>query len=158
MRANSVGKKYVETDLAYVAGLIDGDGAIMAIIEPHHEKKFRFRVRIELKITQKRKKHLAFLPKLFCLGAVRQNRTTYDWISRDQIMIASFLSLIRPYSRIKQQQINSALKIIATPIRGAQDLLAVAREADALSRYNVRSNNRRKNYVTMIETYFSSND
>lgn len=158
MRANSVGKKYVEADLAYVAGLIDGDGAIMAIIEPHREKKFRFRVRIELKITQKRKKHLAFLPILFGLGTVRQNRTTYDWISRDQIMIASFLSLIRPYSRIKRQQINNALKIIATPIRSPQDLLAVARTADALSRFNVRSNNRRKNYVTMIEAYFSSND
>ena len=42
MRANAVGKECAEVDRAYLAGLIDGDGAIMAIIEPHSEKKFRF--------------------------------------------------------------------------------------------------------------------
>ena len=61
MRANSVGKSYSEVDLAYVAGLIDGDGAVMACIEPHNEKKFRFRVRVVLKVTQKYKKDLVFL-------------------------------------------------------------------------------------------------
>ncbi len=84
IRANAVGKECAEVDLAYIAGLIDGDGAIMALIEPHHEKKFRFRVRIELKVTQKEKKNLVFLPKLLGLGSVRKNRTTYDWITRDQ--------------------------------------------------------------------------
>jgi hypothetical protein len=34
-----VGKKYSKVDCAYLAGLIDGDGAIMAIIEPHNVKK-----------------------------------------------------------------------------------------------------------------------
>ena len=38
------------------------------------------------------------------------------------------------------------------------DLAYVAELADALSRFNVRSNNRRKNHVAMIQEYLSSND
>ncbi len=158
MRANAVGKECAEVDLAYIAGLIDGDGAIMALIEPHHEKKFRFRVRIELKVTQKEKKNLVFLPKLLGLGSVRKNRTTYDWITRDQKNLLQILSILRPYSRIKRRQIDIALKIIGTPIGSPRDLVHVARLADALSRFNVRSNNRRKNHTAMIKAHFSSND
>jgi hypothetical protein len=158
MRANSVGKECTVANLAYTAGFIDADGAIMAIIEPHREKKFRFRVRIELKVTQKHKRDLVFLVSLFGCGAVRANRTTYDWITRDQKEIARILLLLCPYSKTKQKQIKIAQKIIATPIGSKNDLIRVAKLADALSRFNVRSNNRRKNYVSMIQAHFSSND
>ena len=43
---NTVGKDATEVERAYLAGLIDADGAIMAVIERHKETKFRFRVRI----------------------------------------------------------------------------------------------------------------
>ena len=158
MKASAVGKKCVEVDRAYCAGLIDGDGAIMAIIEPHSEKKFRFRVRIELKVTQKDRKSLIFLPRLLGCGSIRANRTTYDWITRDQKEIVRVLSMIRPYSKTKWQQMDIATRIAQTPIRSRADLLRVARWADTLSRFNVRSNNRRKNHVTMIQAHFSSND
>ena len=158
MRANAVGKKCSVAERAYCAGLVDGDGAIMALIEPHGEKKFKFRVRIELKITQKHAKDLFFLTRLLGAGTIRQNRTTSDWITRDQTEIARILMLIEPYSRMKQAQIHYALEIIRTPIGEKRDLLRVARKADALSKLNVRSNNRRKNYATKIQEYFSSND
>ena len=50
---NSVGKMISEADWSYMSGLIDADGAIMALIETHAGKKFKCRVRIELKVTQK---------------------------------------------------------------------------------------------------------
>lgn len=158
MKANAVGKGCSVAERAYCAGLIDGDGAIMAIIEPHREKRFRFRVRIELKITQKCKEDLLFLVPLLGCGSVRQNRTTCDWITRDQQEILRVLSLIAPYSKMKQKQIHYAIKIIRTPIGEKRDLLRVARLADALSRFNVRSKNRRKNHVAMIQEHLSSND
>lgn len=158
MRANSVGKMCSEVDLAYVVGLVDGDGAIMACIEPHNEKKFRFRVRVVLKVTQKHKKDLVFLTKLFGCGGVRQNRTTFDWLLRDQKALALVLSKLLPYSKSKQQQIKLALKILSMKINSQKDLVQVAKTADALSRFNVRSNNRRKNYVAMIQERISSND
>lgn len=158
MRANSVGKMCSEVDLAYVAGLVDGDGAIMACIEPHQEKKFRFRVRVVFKVTQKHKEDLIFLEKLFECGLIRQNGSTYDWIVRDQQSLATILGMLLPYSRSKQQQIKLALDILHTEIVTKEDLLRVATLADALSRFNVRSNNRRKNHVTMIQEHISSND
>jgi hypothetical protein len=50
---NSVGKKFAEVDRAYLAGMIDADGAIMASIESHAEKKYGYRVRMVFKLTQK---------------------------------------------------------------------------------------------------------
>lgn len=158
MKANAVGKRCSVAERAYLAGLIDGDGAIMAIIEPHDEKKFRFRVRIEFKITQKWKRDLAFLPQLLGCGSIRTNRTTCDWITRDQKEIERILKLIRPYSKMKRKQIQYALEIIRTPIREFRDLKRVARLADAVSKFNVRSKNRRKNYAVLIQEHVSPND
>ena len=158
MKASAVGKRCSVAERAYCAGLIDGDGAIMALIEPHSEKKFRFRVRIELKVTQKHARDLTFLAGLLGCGSVRQNRTTSDWITRDQKEVARILELVRPYSKMKLRQIRHALEIVRTPIREENDLLRVARLADTLSKFNVRSKNRRKNYAAMIQEHFSSND
>ena len=158
MNASAVGKKCSVAERAYLAGLVDGDGAIMAIIEPHHEKKHHFRVRIEFKITQKEAEDLKFLPRLLGCGKIRTNRTTYDWLTRDQQQILWILNLIRPYSKMKQQQIQGAMKIIRTSIRSRKDLIRVARIADTLSKFNVRSKDRRRNFSNMIQEHFSSND
>ena len=158
MKASAVGKRCSVAERAYCAGLIDGDGAIMALIEPHSEKKFRFRVRIELKITQKNARDLVFLCKLLGCGSVRQNRTTSDWLTRDQKEVARILELIRPYSKMKLKQIQYALEIVRTPIKERSDLMRVARLADALSKFNVRSKKRRKNYAAKVQEHFSSND
>ena len=158
MRANSVGKKSVEVSNAYLAGLIDGDGSIMAIIEKHPAKKFGWRVRIVLKVTQKHEADLLFLVAMTNCGAVSKNGETYDWKTRDQNMVKEVLLNIQPYSRIKHNQVTIALQILNSDITSLEDLQAVATLADALSRFNVRSNNRRKNYVTKIQTLLSSND
>ena len=159
MNASAVGKKCSVVQRAYLAGLIDGDGAIMATIETHGEKKFHFRVRIELKVTQKYRKSLEFIPKLLGCGSIRTTKKmVHDWITRDQKEISRILTLLKPYSRIKQQQMNIALKIVATPVRSRKDLMRVAQLADSLSRFNVRSKNRRKNFAGMIQEYFSPND
>ena len=159
MKANAVGKRCSVAERAYLAGLIDGDGAIMAFIEPMKEKRFRFRVRVEIKITQKSDEDLKFLLPLLGCGSIRSNRmTTHDWITRDQKEVLRILSLIRPYSKMKQRQIAFAIEIIQTQINAHEDLIRVAQLADALSKFNVRSKNRRKNYATMIEEHFSPND
>ena len=150
MKANAVGKIHNEVDRAYLAGLIDGDGAIMAIIEKHSEKKFGFRVRLEIKITQKEEKILLILQKKYQIGRVVANRATYDWVIRDQSDIQTILNFISPYSLAKQPQIKLAGQILNMNVQTRTDLICVARLADALSRFNVRSKNRRKNYASMI--------
>ena len=164
MKVNAVGKISVEVRRAYLAGFIDGDGCIMATIERHGEKKFGFRVRIEIKITQKESGLLNTLCKEFKIGCVSKNRRidsdymTHDWIIRDKSHAIEILEYIKPYSRLKQKQITLALRILKREILTYKDLITNARLADTLSKWNVRSKNRRKNFATMIQTRISSND
>ncbi len=158
MPANVVGKVFSEAQRAYLAGFIDGDGAIMATIERHKEKKYGFRVRVTVKITQRDKKPVSWLTDTYGIGYVRKNRTTHEWIVRDQQHVDTLLALIEPFVHVKRRQVVLARAILATPVRSRGDLVRVARKADALSRFNLRSKNRRLNYVIMIQEYTSCND
>ena len=158
MKVNAVGKKFSEADRAYFAGFLDADGAIMATIEHHSEKKFRFRVRVTLKITQRDRKILDWFLALYQVGYIRRNRTTFDWIIRDQIVAGKILKILYPYLRVKRKQADIAKQILEKSIKTQRELIAVAQLADTLSQYNVLSQNRRKNFVTMIKDNFSSND
>ena len=59
---------------------------------------------------------------------------------------------------MKKQQIDYAQKIIEIPIKEFRDLKRVAQLADALSKFNVRSKNRRRNFAAMVQEHVSSND
>jgi hypothetical protein len=146
-----VGKPLSEVDRAYLAGFLDGDGAIMALIEKHSEKRFGFRIRLEVNVTQYHACDVAWLPDATGIGYVRRNLMTYQWVVRDQQAIKWLLKMIAPYTRGKQNQVALAMQILEHPIGSKEDLLAVARLADALSKFNVRSRNRRKNHAAMVQ-------
>lgn len=84
-------------DCAYIAGFFDADGAIMACIEKHSEKKFGFRIRLTIKITQKSKNLLEEIQKQIGLGYVRANRAVYEYDIKDQQDVGAFIDLIYPY-------------------------------------------------------------
>ena len=138
---------------AYIAGFLDGDGAITAVIEPHAGKKFRFRVRVAMDFYQHKDnvKLLLYLKKVFGEGSLgRSIRDTHKLSLRNQATLKNVLPLLYPFSRIKRNQIRIAMRIVRTAIRGENDLHKVARLADELSSHNVRSKGRRKNFSTMI--------
>gem|GEM_PF-3894391 len=141
-----------------MAGLIDADGAIIASIESHAEKKFKFRVRVIIKVTQKDQDILIWLKETTQFGRVVKNRTVFDWILRYQRHALIFLEMIKPFIRGKTNQLELALRILSTPVETYQDLISVAQLADTLASFNVRSKNRRKNYVSKIQETVSRND
>lgn len=156
MKANAVGKVYAEVDRAYLAGLIDGDGCIMATIERHGEKKFGFRVRVSIKITQKDQRLLVSLCRKYGIGNIKTNRQrteklTFDWIILDRNDVRLILDLIEPYTKAKGQQVALARQILGLSDATQQGLLKMARLADTLSKFNVRSKGRRKNFLAMIK-------
>ena len=122
----------------------------MAMIEPHREKKFGFRVRVVLKLTQKGRTLLDWFESKLGFGKVVSNRTTFDWIVRNQKDVEKIIVLITPFLRVKKEQARIALQIVRTSVESKDDLEMVARLADTLSAFNPRSRNRRKNYATMI--------
>ena len=146
-----MGKLLSEVDRAYLSGFLDGDGAIMALIERHKEKRFGFRVRVELKITQCHQSDVVWLVELTGVGRIVKNLNTYEWIVRTQREIAVLLRQLQPYVRVKREQIVLALQILDRPIRSRLDLIDIAQLADALSKLNVRSKCRRRNYAAMIQ-------
>jgi len=158
MEVNPVRKILSEANRAYLAGLIDGDGAIMACIEKHDEKKFGFRVRLYLKISQNDKKILNWCQSITQLGGIRINRTEYEWRIRDQKTVKSLLLKLLPYLKVKRKQAELAIKILESKINKFSDLLKIAQLADALSQLNIRSEGRRKNFATMIQENISPND
>jgi len=158
MVANVVGKKFSEVKRAYLAGFLDADGAIMAIIEKHQGKKYGYRVRVVFKITQCNDVVLFWFKNTFEVGLVRKNKTTYDWIIRDQKQVYYLLQLVAPYCKVKQNQVRIAMKILTIPVISKQNLLECAQLADTLSKFNVRSKNRRKNYASMVQEHLSRND
>ena len=146
-----MGKPLSEVERAYLAGFLDGDGAIMALIEKHPEKRFGFRVRLEVNATQYHECDVAWLPAQTGVGYIRRNLQTSQWVVRDQRAIEWLLLMIAPYSRSKQNQIALAIQILKHPILSKEDLIQVAHLADALSKFNVRSRNRRKNHAAMVQ-------
>ncbi len=163
MRANAVGKNCSEVERAYIAGFLDADGAIMATIESHAEKRYKFRVRVAVKITQHDRKILDWIRKVLGVGIVRANRAgqkgqTYDLHIRDRTHVQTILKLLMPHLRVKKRQAKMACEILGTEVNSSKDLINNARKADALSRFNVRSKNRRKNFVTKIQEQLSPND
>lgn len=150
----TVGKDLSDDNVrAYIAGFLDGDGAITAVIEKHTEKKFGFRVRVALDFYQHRDhiKLLRYLKKVFGEGSLGKSiRNTHKLSLRNQTTLKTILPLLYPFSRIKRNQIRIALRILDAAIHTKSDLLRVARLADELSSYNVRSRNRRKNFSTSI--------
>ena len=146
-----MGKSLSEVERAYLAGLLDGDGAIMALIEKHSEKRFGFRVRLEINATQSHREDVAWLPGQTGVGYIRRNLRTYQWVVRDQQAVRWLLDMIAPFTRSKTNQVALAIQILELRIESRQDLLEVAHLADALSKFNVRSELRRKNHAAMIQ-------
>jgi hypothetical protein len=158
MKVNPVGKTLSEVNRAYLAGLVDGDGAIMACIERHPEKKFRFRVRINIKISQNEDRILRWCKRITGFGHIRHNRTQYEWVSCDQKEIRKFLIFLLPYLKVKKSQAKLAIRILDAEVKTLANLIKIARLADALAKFNARSIGRRRNFVKMIKESVSSND
>jgi hypothetical protein len=146
MKVNPVGKNLSKAELAYLAGLIDGDGAIMAWIERHPEKKFKFRVRLALKVTLNQKQILEWIRKRVKFGYLKKNRNQYEWCSQDQEKIEKFLSKVLSFLKVKKKQAKIALKIAKIKVESFEDLVKKAKLADSLAKLNTRSEGIRKNF------------
>ena len=157
---NTVGKEIFEVDGAYLAGFLDGDGAIMATIEKHQEKKFGFRIRVIVKISQKDRKGLEWFLQKFEMGKINSNGRGHDWIIKDQNHARIILEIMLPYLKNKLEQAKIAKTILDLNInvKSKDEFLEIAKLTDSLAFLNVRSKSRRSNYSLMVQEVFSRND
>jgi len=138
---------------SYIAGFLDGDGAISAIIERHSEKKFGYRVRITLDFYQHQSNIavLEYVRAILGEGSLGKSiRNTHKLSIKNQSALIRILPLLYEYSIVKKKQIELALKILHSKVESKQDLIRNAKIADTLCGLNVRSKSIRKNDSSII--------
>ncbi len=156
MKVHAVGKKLTEVERAYCAGFVDADGAIMACIEKHGAKKFGYRVRVSVKITQKDPAVAEWFLSKFSVGRIKKNRFTtnkesFEWEVKDQKHATDVIAILTPFLRVKKKQALLASRILKACVHSRASLIRIARLADTLSGFNVRSKLRRKNFASTIQ-------
>ena len=157
-RVNTVGRALSQAHAAYLAGMFDSDGAIMAIIEPTRSLSLGCRVRIVLKSTQKSPTHLRMLIRHVGVGGLVKNRTTWDWLIRERGATRWLLSQIVGQTLVKRAQCRIALRILSMEVKDRHDLARVCRWADAFSQLNPRSKLRRRNTWSKVSEGVPRND
>jgi hypothetical protein len=162
-KVNTVDKNYSKVFLAWLAGFFEGDGSILCYVDRAKGYKFKFRIRVLIKLSQKSNKVLYEIRKDLELGNVLLNKRKdsklnyFDLIIANQDDVLLFINLIKPYVRFKNNQLEIAIKILSKRrlISSEKDLLQLAKLADSLSILNIKSNNDGKKYTTMIKEYFN---
>ena len=138
---------------SYIAGFLDGDGAVSAIIERHPEKKFRYRVRVTLDFYQHKSNVvvLEYIQTILGEGSLGKSiRNTHKLSIKNQTSLKRILPLLGQYSIVKKKQIELALKILHSEVKSKKDLIKNAKIADTLCGLNVRSRSIRKNDSSII--------
>ena len=155
---NTVGKDTSVALKSYIAGFLDADGAIMAPVERHKEKKFKLRIRVIVRVTQKDREILLMFKESLGIGQVVPDRSCFNWIIRDQNHVKWLLEILLPYICVKRKQALIGLKIISSPRGTKEDLVKIALLADSLSSLNVRSKLAQNSYSLKVQNVFSRND
>lgn len=120
-----------DTDLAYAAGIIDGEGSISA----SHSSKCAKNVRIILNVAMCDPSAVVFLQQTFGGNLRREKRMTksgrpiYSW-SLYCRKAASVLQLILPYLRIKRQRAADAIKLALMMRRVQESHKAIINEEE----------------------------
>lgn len=101
-------------DLLYLAGLIDGDGSIVAQMVRRPDYVYRFQIRLTVQISQRmrRRHHLEHIRKIIGHGIVRDRGDMSDYVLTETRMVYQFLKQLAPFLRIKKKQANLIIKII----------------------------------------------
>nr|AAL77583.1 unknown [Carteria lunzensis] len=106
--------KFTPDQLLYLAGLIDGDGSIIAQLVSRKDYTWEFQIRLTVQVTQlkKRRWFLEELQKEIGAGSVRDRDTVSDYILTETSNVYKFLKDLQPHLRLKQKQANLVLRII----------------------------------------------
>ena len=149
-----------ETDKAYIAGFLDGDGTIYASIEPHKEKKFGYRIRIVIKFSQYTGNIaiLEFLQRKIGVGYISKGKELSELVIKSQSQAFELLNLLQPFLILKQKQLKLALLLLSKRIISREDTINAAKIADQISLLNLKTKSRRKHTLQTFLEAISPND
>jgi len=129
------------TDVAYVAGFMDGDGSIHFQLVRQKGYRFGFYIRASLSLSQSTSDRagLEYLQNLIGAGYLRDRGTGMsDLVITSRPVLIRLLKAVEPFVVFKRRQVVAALKLLDTirPRMEVEEFLAAAREVDAFSTLN----------------------
>ncbi len=150
-------------ELSYIAGFLDGDGCIMLQLVYRHDYVFGYQIRASIVFYQDiRNRHfLEWLKKK--LGYVGYVRNRNDGMSEYTIVgvkaVTQVLKLLKPYLKLKEKQVNLALKVLKQmPVSGdkltPKELLRLSKLVDGFLFLNYSK--RRTNTSIKVEEFLRS--
>ncbi len=110
-------KQLTSTDLAYIAGFVDGDGCINAQIVRRPDYVLGFQIRLSITLFQKTARHwfLLHMQKQIGYGTVRKRP---DGVSEYALVgatsVKNLLGVLLPFLRLKKRQALLVLEVIDT--------------------------------------------
>ena len=149
-------------DLIYLAGFFDADGSVFVQLKPRKDYKMGWQVVITVQFTQHsdRQIHLVKFKDLVGAGYIRRRKDVKvsDWVIIEVRNVYSFLTLLKPYVRLKSKQVNLTLSIIEQlPLakKNPDKFLQVAVLADKIRDQN---DSKTCKYTSKdVEAYFKQN-
>ena len=148
-----------ETDKAYIAGFLDGDGCIMFQLVRRKDYIFGYQVRASIVFYQKttHRSHLEWLKHELKYGYVRdRNDGMSEYTIVGMIHVREVLKNIQSYLRLKKSHAALAQKIIeALPKRLTPPrLIAIGRMVDRFQELNYSK--KRTNTTKTLEAFFAT--
>ena len=153
-------KKLTNSDKDYLAGFMDGDGAILTQIVKNSSYKYGHTIRVSIVFYQSTKRHwfLIQLQKLLGLGWKLRKRN--DGMSELSITgftpVKDFLSVLYPHFRLKKGIARLVLKIIEEygRVQSEADFLQVCLKIDKTAEYTYSK--KRKHTYSSVKVYLNS--
>jgi len=126
------------TELAYIAGFLDGDGSIFFQIIPRRDYKHKFEIRGSIAFYQKTNyaEILNWLKSYFGVGYIRHRKTGIsDYTIVELKEVQRILELLRPFVKVKKRQVELGL-LILQKIKSEEDFLEICRLVDKFKELN----------------------
>ncbi|OGI31154.1 MAG: hypothetical protein A2343_02495 [Candidatus Moranbacteria bacterium RIFOXYB12_FULL_35_8] len=101
-----------KTDLAYIAGFLDGDGSLMMQIKRRNDNgRFRFMLTICMYQDSRHEKTLFWMKRKFRIGYIsRRNDNITELRINGYKQVERILKLLKPYIKFKKIQTKILLK------------------------------------------------
>lgn len=133
------------SNLIYLAGLIDGDGSLIAQLVARKDYVNRFQIRFTIQITQltKRRCHLDKIRENIGAGSVRVRGELSDYVLTSTKDVDELLRKLYPFLRIKKKQAELIIQIIEQLPSSKNSptlFLELCRKADQVARLNDSKN------------------
>ncbi len=125
-----MGRQILQTDLAYIAGFLDGDGCITVQIKKAKNRPNGWRLMFTICFYQdtRHEKTLFWIKEKLGIGYIsRRNDRMTELRINGYEQVRNILQNIYPYSKFKKKQIESILKILKI-IQKGKSLVSLSRK------------------------------